>query len=98
MLQSSESASGMSRRIPIGVLVRPTRVRDELQNLAGSHWNVGARAVYSGHAAQQLVVILGGITPPQTTMMSPAPAAARPAITCGTRVLWPAAWEETPTT
>ena len=36
------------------------------------------------------------MTPPQTTAMSPAPSAFKAAISCGTRVLCPAAWLETP--
>ena len=40
----------------------------------------------------------GGITPPHTTRMSSAPALASSSMSCGTSVLWPAAWLDTPTT
>src|SRR5262249_55533510 len=40
----------------------------------------------------------GGMPPPQTTSTPPAPPARSASTSCGTRVLCPAAWVETPTT
>ncbi len=47
---------------------------------------------------EQGLHILGGITPPTTIMMSPRPSFRSASLSSGTRVRWPAASDDTPTT
>ncbi len=88
----------MSRRgLPYSV--EPLFGEQDFENLDGGRGDRGAGAEDGGGAvAVQFVVILMGITPPTITMMSSRPSFLSSAMICGTRVRWPAASDETPTT
>ena len=109
MIQMMREENPDAEGDPIGAVVEyahagpdlgcETPAADQAEDLGRRVRDVGAGAIDRGHAGlAQEIVVLGRDDAAATTSMSRALAAASASISWGTRVLWPAAWVETPMT